>query len=151
LGEISKLRGMDLARYEQVSLKGDLGALIVLFYVPFYVASYRMDMKTRYLILPPSVVNPIGFSTKLKGAFGRAKIKGILASRFGSLTLLMDNIQALIQQNRAFETELAEKGEKNDLTQDNSTLEKIRNGLDYLRNEGWLSEKELEELKLRTV
>jgi hypothetical protein len=63
----------------------------------------------------------------------------------------MDNIQVLIQQNRAFETELAEKGEKNNLSQDKSVLEKIRNGLGYLRNEGWLSEKELEELKLRTV
>jgi hypothetical protein len=151
VGEIAKLRATDLAKYEQVSLKGELGSVIGLFYVPFYVASYRMAMKTRYLILPPSAANPIGFSTKLKGAFGRTKIKGLLAPRFGSLTLLMDNIQVLIQQNRAFETELADKGERNDLSQDNSVLEKIRSGLGYLRNEGWLSEKELEELKLRTV
>jgi hypothetical protein len=151
LGEVEKLRATDIAKYEQVSLKGDLGSVIGLFYVPLYMASYRMDVKTRYLILPPSAANPIGFSTKLKGAFGRTKIKGLLTPRYGSLTLLMDNIQVLIQQNRAFETELAEKGEKNNLSQDKSVLEKIRNGLGYLRNEGWLSEKELEELKLRTV
>jgi len=151
LGEIAKLRAADIAKHERVSSKGELGQVIGLFYVPFYVASYRMDMKVRYLILPPSAANPIGFSTKLKGAFGGTKIKSLLAPRFGSMTLLMDNIQVLIQQNKAFEAELTEKGEINDVLKSDSVLESIRNGLGYLRNEGWLSEKEYEELKQRTV
>lgn len=151
LGEIAKLRTADLAKFERTSLKNELGSVIGQFYVPFYVASYRTEQKTRFTLFPPSAVNSIGFSTKLKGAFGRTRIKSLLTARFQTLTLLMDNVQVLVQQNRAFETELMEKGEKNDLLQTGSSLERIRTGLGFLKNEGWLSEKEMADLNERIM
>ncbi len=152
LGEITKLRAATVAKYKQLSLKRELGSEeIGLYYVPLYVSCYQIELKKRYLIIPPSLVNAVGLSTKLKGALGGTKIKGLLVPRFETLASLMDNIQVLIQQNASFETEIEEKGQKINLLRISSMREDIRKGLGSLRNEGWLSEKEFEDLNQRTV
>jgi hypothetical protein len=101
-----------------------------------------VESKKRYLILPPSEVNSIGLSTKLKGALGRAKIKQLLVRRFESITSLMDTIQVLAKQNAVFETEMREMGERTNILNMSSMRESIKKGLAYITKEGWLSEKE---------
>ena len=101
-----------------------------------------MNSKKRYLFLPPSEANSYGLSTKLKSALGKAKIKQLLVSRFEMITSLMDTLQVLAQQNAVFETEMQEIGAKANLLNKGSMRENVRKGLDSIKQEGWISEKE---------
>jgi hypothetical protein len=52
----------------------------------------------------------------------------------------------LAQQNAVFETEMRERGERINILNMSSMRESIRKGLGYIRKEGWLSEKEHQDL-----
>jgi hypothetical protein len=147
VGRTVKLRETNIANFAKLGVKRDSELKgIALFYVPFYVACYEVNSKKRYLILPPSEVNAIGLSTKLKSAFGKAKIKQLLVRRFESITSLMDTIQVLAQQNAVFETEMKEMGERANILNKSSMRESVKKGLECIRKEGWLSEKEQQAL-----
>ena len=143
LGRTAKLREASIAQFAALGVKQDLELKeAALFYVPLYVACYQVELKKRYLILPPSEANAIGLSTKLKGALGRAKIKQLLVLRFDAMTSLMDAIQVLAQQSAVFENEMREKGEKTNMLTMSSLRERIKIGLECLKQEGWFSDKE---------
>jgi hypothetical protein len=147
IGRTAKLRETSIANFVKLGVKQDPELKdVALFYVPFYVACYQVESKKRYLILPPSEANAIGLSTKLKGALGRAKIKQLLVPRFEGVTSLMDTIQVLAQQNAVFETEMREMGGRTNILTMDSMSEHIQKGLEYIKNEGWLSEKEHQDL-----
>ena len=48
----------------------------------------------------------------------------------------------LAQQNAVFGTEMIEMGERTNIIDRSSMRESIKKGLDYIKKEGWLSEKE---------
>jgi hypothetical protein len=143
LGRTVKLREASIENFRELGVKKESELREpVLFYVPFYVVCYRVESKKRYSILPPSEANTVGLSTKLRSALGKAKIKQLLVPRFEVITSLMDTIQVLAQQNAVFETEMREIGERTNILKAASMRESIRKGLEYLRSEGWISEKE---------
>ena len=147
LGRTAKLRETSIANFAKLGVKQDPELKdVALFYVPFYVVCYQVESKKRYLILPPSEANAIGLSTKLKSALGRAKIKQLLVPRFDVITSLMDTIQVLAQQNAVFETEMKEMGGRANILTMDSMRDHIQKGLEYITKEGWLSEKEYQDL-----
>jgi DNA polymerase III alpha subunit (gram-positive type) len=147
IGRTAKLRETSIANFVKLGVKQDPELKdVALFYVTFYVACYQVESKKRYLILPPSEANAFGLSTKLKSALGRAKIKQLLVPRFGGITSLMDTIQVLAQQNAVFETEMREMGGRTNILTMDSMSECIQKGLERIKNEGWLSEKEHQDL-----
>jgi len=147
LGRTAKLRETSIANFAKLGVKQDSELKdAVLFYVPFYVACYQVESKKRYMFLPPSEANAVGLSTKLKGAFGMAKIKQLLVPRFEVITSLMDTLQVLAQQNVVFETEMREMGKRTSILNTSSMRESIKKGLEYIRQEGWISEKEHQDL-----
>ncbi|MEM2105957.1 MAG: hypothetical protein QXV21_05775 [Candidatus Bathyarchaeia archaeon] len=115
-----------------------------LVYVPFYMACYQFELKSRYAIFPPSFANSIGLTAKIKGAFGMAKIKQLLTPRFDALTQFLNKLPALIGQNVAFEREIFEEGSKLNILKRSAIREKIATALKQFRDEGWFSEKEYE-------
>jgi hypothetical protein len=150
LGRTVKLREASIENFAKLGVKKESELRdVVLFYVPFYVICYQVESKKRYLILPPSEANSIGLSTKLKSALGRAKIKQLLVPRFEVITSLMDTILVLAQQNAVFETEMKEEGQRTNILNKDSMRENVREGLEYIRNEGWISEKEHQSLNTR--
>ena len=150
LGRTVKLREASIENFAKLGVKKESELRdVVLFYVPFYVICYQVESKKRYLILPPSEANSIGLSTKLKSALGRAKIKQLLVPRFEVITSLMDTILVLAQQNAVFETEMKEEGQRTNILSIDSMRERIKEGLEYIRNEGWISEKEHQSLNTR--
>jgi len=152
VGRTVKLRETNIENFAKLGVKRDSELTgIALFYVPFYVACYEVDSKKRYLFLPPSEANTFGLSTKLKSALGKAKIKQLLVSRFELITSLMDTLQVLAQQNAVFETEMRELGEKTNILNARSMRESIQKGLAYIRKEGWLSEKEYQDLNQKVL
>jgi len=147
LGRTAKLRETSIANFAKLGVKQDLELKeAALFYVPFYVVCYQVESKKRYLFLPPSEANAIGLSTKLKGALGKAKIKQLLTRRFDAITSLMDTIEVLAQQNAVFETEMREMSQSTNILNMSSMRESIKKGLEYIQKEGWLSEKEYQDL-----
>jgi hypothetical protein len=148
IGRTVKLRETNIAQLENLGIKPSVEPReIALVYVPFYLVCCQVGSKKRYMIVPPSVVNTIGLATKLKGALGRTKIKGLLVPRFRALTSLWDTVQVLTQQSPMFETEVTELGEKANLLAMSSMREEISKGLAYLRNEGWFSDKEYNDIR----
>jgi len=148
VGRTVKLRETNIENFAKLGVKRDSELKgIALFHVPFYVACYEVNSKKRYLFLPPSEANTIGLYTKLKSALGKAKIKQLFVSRFELITSLMDTLQVLSQQNAVFETEMRKMGERTNILSASSMRESIRKGLGYIRKEGWISEKEYQDLR----
>ena len=152
MGRATKVREANIQHFTELGVKRDTElARIAMFYVPFYVVCYGVNLKKRYIFLPPSEANVIGLSTKLKSALGKAKIKQLLVPRLELANSLMDNLQVLTEQNVVFETEIRELGEKINILNSGSMRESIQKGLVQIRNEGWLSEKEQEELSQKIL
>ncbi len=150
VGRTVKLRETNIDNFAKLGIKRDSDLKgIALFYIPFYIACYEANSKKRYLFIPPSEANAYGLSTKLKSALGKAKIKQLLVPRFELTTSLMDTLQILAHQNAVFETEMREMGEKTNILNTSQTRERIPKGLECIRKEGWISEKEYQELSQR--
>jgi hypothetical protein len=84
----------------------------------------------------------MGLAAKLKGAFGRSKIKDLFTPRFKSISMLIDRVQALAKQDTFLDSQIKGLGEKNNLLNTLLTRGNIAEGLGYLRTEGWLTDKE---------
>ena len=78
-----------------------------------------------------------------------AKIKSLLFPQFKSISSFGDTILALTQQNAMFEIELKELGAKNNILRADSIRAEIKQGLERLRSESWLSDKELDAIEQR--
>jgi hypothetical protein len=145
-----KVQEAEVSEFEKLGVKKDLGLeRCLLYYLPFYIICYGIELKKRYVILSPSVVNTVGVLTKLKGILGMARIKSLLEPRFKAFTSLVDSIQVLMVRRAIFETELRELGTKNNMLGTEAILIGTRKGLELLKSEGWLSEKEFDVIKQR--
>jgi len=140
---IVKLREANLTNLEKLGIL-QKHKTVTLIYMPVYLACYQAEQKKRYVLFSPSVANSIGFTTKLKGALGRAKVKQLLVPRFKTITTFLNKFPALIERDAVFEREINEASDKADMLKINSMREQIGNGLKRLKEEGWLSEKEYE-------
>ena len=146
LNGVIKLGEAVNAKFEMLGTKEQQLKSPALFYVPFYVACYQAGLSKRYIFLPPSMTSPIGFAAKLKGAFGRSKIKELFIPRFKEITALIEKVQVLAKQDSLLDDEIRDLGEKNNLLNTESVRDNIAKGLVYLKHEGWLSEREYQVL-----
>ena len=149
LNKTIKLSEATRANFEVLGIREQGLRSSALFYVPFYVACYEAGASKRYLFIAPSTIAGVDFSGKLKGAFGMSKIKDRLAPRFKSTTTLINNVKALTKQNAVFENQLNDLSQKNNLLRNGLFMEKVASGLGYLKNVGWLSDKEQQALSGR--
>ena len=146
LNKSLKQRETIKANFENLGIRNQSLKVPSLFYIPFYVVCYVKGLTRRYLILPPSMITTVDFSTKLKCALGMTKIKNILTPRFKAITILFENVPAITKQNALFENQLNELCQKNNLLNNGLFMENVAKGLGYLKNEGWLSDKEHQSL-----
>ncbi len=149
LNKSLKLRETIKANFENLGIRNQGLKVPGLFYIPFYVVCYEMGLTRRYLILPPSMIATVDFSAKLKGVLGMTKIKNILSPRFKAITTIIENVQAITQQNSLFENQLNDLSQKNNLLNTSLFRENAAKGLVYLINEGWVSDKEHQALSNR--
>jgi len=134
------------AKFEDLGFRDMLLKSPALFFVPFYLICYQAGLRRRYIFVPPSSANSVGFSAKLKGVFGMAKVKDAFTPRFHAMAELIENCQIIAKQNTEFDIELNKIGEKNNLLNERAFLETIAKGLIYLSHEGWLSDREYQAL-----
>jgi len=144
--QINKLLGLKRASLNEFEGMGIAEKRIgyTLVYLPFYVACYQRELKKRYVIYPPSIVGGMSVLTRLKGIFGAAKIKSLLQQRSKSITNLLNQLTTLISQNPVFEKEIDDAGIRANILRTKESCGRIEKGLGELRNEGWISESELQ-------
>lgn len=141
IDKMAKLREATLAELKNLGIQ-QKRRKYALVYLPFYLVCYQSKSKKRYLPFPPSVVNSVGFSVKLKGALGKVKIRRLLVPRSKTVVSLLNKFPLLIEQSAVFEREIDEAGARVDILKTGFMRELVRNGLEQLREEGWFSEKE---------
>jgi len=115
-----------------------------LIYVPFYLACYQVEAKKRYTAYSPSIASSLGILTKLKGVFGIARTKSLLQPRSKPIKNFLNQLLTLLEKNPVFEKEISDAGIQVNILKTAETRERIRNGLEDLRDEGWISEGELQ-------
>jgi hypothetical protein len=118
----------------------------VLVYLPVYFVCYETEVGKRYVVYPPSVVGSMGIKAKLKGVFGAGKMKTFLQSRSQALTTLLDRLVDLTEGNPVFEKEITEAGINANILRTAELKAEVKKGLTELRDEGWISENEFEDL-----
>jgi copper chaperone CopZ len=115
-------------------------------YLPLYFVCYETDVEKRYVVYPPSHVGSLGIKTKLKGVFGAGKMKSFLQPRSQAIATLLDQLVYLTKENPVFETEINEAGNKANILREADSQAYIQKGFTELKNEGWISETEVQEL-----
>jgi copper chaperone CopZ len=115
-------------------------------YLPLYFVCYETDVEKKYVVYPPSLVGSLGIKTKLKGVFGAGKMKSFLHPRSQAIATLLDQLVYLTKENPVFETEINEAGNKANILRETDSQAYIQKGITELKNEGWISESEVQEL-----
>jgi hypothetical protein len=141
IDKLIKLRETSIAQFEKLGVKHQpkKNALV---HMPFYLVCYQSETRKRYVCFPPSIVNKVGLGVKFKGAFGKAKIKQLLQPRSPKLASLLNKFPLIMEQNAVFNRDMNEACNKANLLQKNNILELIKQGLETLKEEGWVSERE---------
>jgi hypothetical protein len=140
---MAKMRETDISNFEKLGIK-QTGTKNALIYMPFYLACYQSESKKRYVLFPPSIVNSVSLFAKIKGALGKTKVKQLLVPRFKAITPFLNELLKLIEQDAVFGRDISEAGEKAGMLKTDLMREKIKSGLERLKQEGWFSEKEYE-------
>jgi len=116
----------------------------VLLYLPLYLSCYQKELKKRYVAYPPSVAGSIGILTRFKGVFGVAKIKSLLQPRSKPLTSLLNQLVTIIEHDPVFEREVNDAGIRVNILRTKESRQRIKKGLEALKDEGWISEGEFQ-------
>lgn len=140
MDKLAKLREATLDHLSKLGIKQRRNKY-TLVHMPFYVVCYRVNSEKQYDVFPPSVANSMSFVVRLK-TLGRAKIKQMLVQRSKTITSLINKFPIIIEQDAVFEREINEAGAKANILQIENLRESVRNGLERLKEEGWLSEEE---------
>jgi len=118
----------------------------VITYIPFYLTCYRTGTKRRYITYPPSIAGSMGILTKFKGVFGVAKTKSLLQFRSKPMTDLINQTVMLLEKNPVFEKEIYDAGIEFNILRTKELKKHLKNGLEELKDEEWISESEFEVL-----
>ncbi len=133
-------------KFQMLGLRNPQLKAPALFYVPFYVACYRAGLAQRYLFFTPSTTSSVGFAAKLKGVIGISKVKQMFNPRFSAITDLVEKLEVLTKQDSALDRQIIALGEKNNILKNELAHAKIAKGLAYLKDQGWLSDKQYQVL-----
>jgi hypothetical protein len=120
-----------------------------LFYIPFYVACYQAGLNKRCFLIPPSTTSEFSITSKLKCAFGKARIKDYFSPRFKEITALVEKVEQREKNDSSSDIQISILGEKNNLLNMSAVRVSIAKGLVYLKGQGWLSERETQDLNSR--
>jgi hypothetical protein len=115
----------------------------LLVYLPFYLRCYQSKSDKRFTYVSPSIVSSMSFNARLK-AIGKKRITQLFQPRSQRIVSILNSFIVLLEENVAFSHEINEACDKVNFLQSREAIESIKNGLGELRNEGWLSDSELE-------
>jgi hypothetical protein len=121
----------------------------VLLYLSAYLVCYETEVSKRYVVYPPSKLGCVGIKTKLKSVFSSGKMNYFLQNRSETISVLLDHLVDLTQENPVFEKELNEAGHKANIFRKTETQLSVKKGISELKEENWISEREYQILNER--
>lgn len=141
MNELAKSKRASLNDLEKIgtSKRKETHALA---YLPFYLVRYELEEERRYLVYPPSIVSSMGILTKMRGVLGATKLKTFLKPRSKAITIFLDEIVTLIQENPLFEKEVTDSGIQASVLRTRKLRIGVKRGLKELKNEKWISKDE---------
>jgi hypothetical protein len=146
IDQINKLVGLKRAALNELEGMGmsQRRRKYALAYLPLYLACFQTKLKKRYVLYPPSVAGSMGILTRFKRVFGVSKIKSLLQQRSKPITSLLNQLLTVIEHSPVFEKEIGDAGVKANILRTKESRERIKKGLEGLKNEGWISESEFQ-------
>jgi hypothetical protein len=123
---------------------------ITLLCLPFYLVRYETKEKTRYLTFPPAVAMDFkGIVRKLQKAIHRfslqSRVKLLLRSKSTALEKMLGKVLLKkIRSDNTLEEAVYELGVSNNILHSSGFKEILANGIEELRNEGWISREKKE-------
>jgi len=141
--QINKLHEIKEKAYNELKKLGimGIGKKRAIIYLSFYLVCYKSESKKRYLAYPPSEVAELKVSTKFKSLLG-SKIKSLLEPRSRQMMGFFNRFISVLENNPAFEKDVNEAGVSINILGTKESKEKIIKGLQELKSEGWISERE---------
>lgn len=141
--ELIQKKRVSLKNFDTVTMTEKKGSC-KLVYLPFYLARYEKGDDKRYVVYPPALVRDMGILTKMKGAFGVAKLKALFQSRSNTITKFLTQIIALIEKNPMLEKDITEAGIQNSILLKKRLRINVKKGLIDLEKQNWISKNELQ-------
>lgn len=146
INRLADLRRSALTDLDQIGLP-QVRRRSSMIYLPFFLACYKQEFERRYALFSPSLVHGMRGVTKIKGVFKASKVEVILEDRSDSITKFLNRFLRLLSQSPIFEEKLVQAARKTNILGTKETREDTAEGLEGLRDEGWLSESEFRTLK----
>jgi hypothetical protein len=147
--ELAINRESTLPEFDQLGIKQKKETKSLV-YMPFYLSCYQSKSKKRYAYLAPSNVNKDCLSTKLK-ALGKTKISQLLQPKSKKITSILNSFIGLLDENIVFNREISEACIKTNLLHTRNAGTATKNGLEKLKEDGWLSNSECEDLNQAVI
>lgn len=120
-----------------------------LIYMPFYLAEFKAETKTRYQVFSPALASTHrGILKKIQKMFRRSlesRIHMLLRSRSKDLEkMLSKTLMKRIKADTSLQRILREKGVANNVLATSNFKEAIKDGVKELESEGWIKPEEKE-------
>jgi hypothetical protein len=141
INKLSDLRKAAISDFDNLGLS-QKRRKYVLFYLPFFLICYKQEFKRRYTLFSPCFAHGMRGVTRIKGVFKVSKIHVILNDRSESLKKFLTLFLQLLKQNPIFEEKLVRAGAKTNILGTKKSRKKLIKGLNQLKGEGWLSERD---------
>jgi len=148
LAQLDKLTKQKRVALEEMDKMGmpEQRRKLALAYVPFYLSCLQAGVQRRYVVYPPSIAGSMRAITKFKGMLGVSKLRSLFQQRSKAVTNILNQLIILIERDPVFKRDLHDAGDHSNILQKAESRERIRKGLEDLRNEEWISTNEVQAL-----
>jgi hypothetical protein len=142
LDKLGKTMEATLNAFDYFGIRGgNVPPLLV--HMPFHLVYYMSQSERRFIYVAPSIVNTICVGVRLK-SLGRKKLTQLFQPRSQKTLTILNRFIVLLNENVAFRHEITEACSKASLLKSNEDRALIQNGLNELKEEGWISNDEFE-------
>lgn len=114
--------------------------------LPFYIVCFKAGTQRRYAVYSPCVAGNMKTLTRFKSIWGVSKVKSLFQPRSKALNGFLNQMIAATERDPVFMRELHEAGMGGSILRTVDSREKIRRGLEGLRNEEWISASDIQAL-----
>ncbi len=143
LDRLTKQKRVALEELDKIGMK-EQRRKFALAYVPVYISCFQAEGQRKYVVYPPSTAGSMSAMTKFKGMFGVSKVKSLFQPRSRAVTNMLNQLITLIERDPVFKRDLHDAGIRTNILQTKESRERIKSGLESLRNEDWISVNEVQ-------
>jgi len=143
LDNLTKQKRMALEELDRMGMPEQRRKL-ALAYVPLYLSCFQAGIQRKYVVYPPSIVGSMRAITKFKSLLGVSKKWSLFQQRSKAVTNVLNQVITLIERDPVSKRDIHDAGVHANILQTMESRERIKKGLEGLRNEEWMSSNEVQ-------